>query len=114
VPVGYVAANGTVLIKFLNAAADGVQTNVGVDFLSVRAVMDGGQDWLMKNSSPGTVHVVAVWMTNSTLHQRYAKDVFISSGETTNSLFDGLSMPSGSLVAKVVTERGNVAILSIG
>jgi hypothetical protein len=110
VPKDYVAANGTVLVKFLNGATDGNQTTVAVDFLGVRAVMDGGQDWLVKNSSPETIHVVAVWITNSTRHERYDKDVFINSGETDGSLFANLSMPSDSCVTKVVTERGNVAI----
>lgn len=114
IPKDYVAANGTVLIKFLNGFTDGNQTTVGVDFLGVRAVMDGGQDWLLENSSPETIHVVAVWITNSTLHQRYNKDVFINSGETNDALFTGLNMPSGSFVAKVVTERGNVIILPSG
>jgi len=35
IPKEYVAANGTVLLKFFNAVADGSQTNVAIDFLSV-------------------------------------------------------------------------------
>jgi hypothetical protein len=114
IPKDYIAANGTILVKFQNAAPDGNQTTVAVDFLGVRAVMDGGQDWLLKNSSPETIHVVAVWITNSTLHQRYTKDVFLDAGETNDNLFSGLSAPSGSFVAKVVTDRGNVAVLRVG
>jgi hypothetical protein len=110
--VNYVATNGTILVKFQNGAYDGNQTTVSVDFLGVKAFMDGDQDWFVKNSSPETIHVVAVWISNSTVHQRFNKNVFINSGETDESLFEGISMPSGTFVAKVVTERGNVVILS--
>jgi hypothetical protein len=113
-PSGYMASNGTVQLKFFNAAADGNQTTVGVDFLGVRAVMDGGEDWLLENLSPQTIHVVAVWLTNSTLHQRHNKDVFINSGETNSALFNDVSLPAGSYMAKVVTERGNTAVLTAG
>ena len=72
----------------------------------------GEVDLKLTNSSPETVHIVAVWVTSSTVHTRYPVDLFLNSGEATANLFENINLPSGNFVAKVVTERGNVAIYS--
>ncbi len=108
----YISDTGVIRIKFFDEGLPTNQTVVDVDFLGVRTIA-GGTQLEIKNSSPLTVHVVAVWITDATAHQRYAVDWFLNAGETANCTV-GASLPQGAFVAKVVTERGNVAVFSSG
>ena len=66
----------------------------------------------IKNTGPVSVHIVAVWITNSTSHQRYDADLFLNSGEPFTYIRDDIAFPEDAFVAKIVTERGNIAIFS--
>ena len=107
----YVRDDGTLLVEFFDEGLSMNQTMVGVDFFGVRAIVDGACVEL-KNSSPLTVHVVAAWIINSTSHQRYDADLFINSGEEASYTRIDVSLPRSNFVAKVVTERGNVAVFT--
>ena len=73
-----------------------------------------GVDLELKNESPFSVHVVAVWVTNATLHQRYPADLYLNSGETASYLRGDVALPNGTVTVKAVTERGNMAVFSSG
>ncbi|HVO36637.1 MAG TPA: hypothetical protein VMT01_00515 [Candidatus Acidoferrum sp.] len=107
--MNYVDSNGTLLLKFLDEGVSTNQTIVQVDFFSVRAAIDGAA-FDLRNSSPMTTHIVAVWIVNSTNHQRYEANLFINSGETALYLRVDISLPQDQFIAKVVTEKGNVAV----
>ena len=107
----YIHSNGTINVKFVDQDADSDQTSVGIDFLGVRVKMDGTQ-FTFKNDGALTLHLVSLWMINSTDHQRYDINVFVNSAATKNYLRDDISLPTGSYTVKVVTERGNVAVYS--
>ena len=77
----YIAENGTILIEFFDEGISTNQTVVGIDFLAVRAIIDGAR-LDVRNSSPLSIHIVAVWITNSTFHQRYSADLFMNAGES--------------------------------
>jgi hypothetical protein len=66
----------------------------------------------IENSSPLTIHVVAIWITDATNHKQYSVDLFLNSGESANYTIE--SLPQSDFVAKVVTERGNTAVFSSG
>ena len=66
----------------------------------------------IKNTGPVSVHIVAVWITNSTAHQRYDADLFLNSGEPVTYIRDDIAFPEDAFVAKIVTERGNIAVFS--
>ena len=66
----------------------------------------------IKNTGPVSVHIVAVWITNSTTHQRYDADLFLNSGEPVTYMRDDITFPENAFVAKIVTERGNIAVFS--
>jgi hypothetical protein len=108
----YVATNGTIILQ-LYSNTDTSQTTVSIDFFGVRALIIGS-DFELKNSSPESVHIVSLWVTNSTLHQRFSADLFLNSGESTELIRADVSLPQGTFIAKVVTERGNAAIFSTG
>lgn len=66
----------------------------------------------IKNTGATSLHIVAVWVTNSTLHQRYNADVFLNAGESTTYNLTDIVVPQDAFLAKVVTERGNLAVFS--
>jgi Na+-transporting NADH:ubiquinone oxidoreductase subunit NqrC len=72
-----------------------------------------GTNMDIKNTGPLSLHIVAVWISTST-HQRYDADLFLNSGESVTYFRDDIEFPKGAFVAKVVTERGNVAVFSEG
>ena len=66
----------------------------------------------IKNTGAISLHIVAVWVTNSTMHQRYDADVFLNAGESTTYNRTDIEVPQKAFLAKVVTERGNLAVFS--
>jgi len=66
----------------------------------------------IKNTGSVSLHIVAVWVTNSTLHQRYSANVFMNAGESIAYNRTDITVPQGVFLAKVVTERGNIAVFS--
>ena len=107
----YVHNNGTINVKFVDQGADGEQTSVDIDFLGVNVKMDGTK-FTFENDGGLTVHIVSLWIINSTDHKRYDISVFVNSAETKNYLRDDISLPTGGYTVKVVTERGNTAVYS--
>jgi len=71
-----------------------------------------GSQFTFENDGGLTVHLVSLWIINSTDHQRYDISVFVNSAETKNYLRDDISLPTGSYTVKVITERGNTAVYS--
>jgi len=105
----YVNDNGTLLIELRDEGLNTTQTIVGIDFFGVDAVINGTR-FDMRNSSPFTTHIVAIWMLNSTYHQRYDVDMFINSGEEATYIRADISLPETDFAAKIVTEKGNTAV----
>jgi len=107
----YISANGTIRVKFCNINPDANQTIIDIDFIGVRAVVDG-TSFTIKNNGASTIHVVSLWIINSTLHKRYDVNLFVNSGETVSYIRVDIPLPTENL-AKIVTERGNIAVFSI-
>jgi hypothetical protein len=101
--------DGVVQVEFLDQGLNTTQTVVGIDFLAVRAIIDGAQ-FDLKNSSPSTIHIIAIWVVNSTLHQRYTANVYMNSAQQATFVRADISLPKTDFVVKVVTERGNEAV----
>jgi hypothetical protein len=108
----YVHANGTISAKFVDQDTDSEQTSVDIDFLGIRVKLDGPVQFTFENDGGLTVHLVSLWINNSTLHQRYNINVFVNSAETKTSLREDIPIPTGIYTVKVVTERGNIAVYS--
>ena len=71
-----------------------------------------GTSFSIKNTGPLSVRIVAVWISTSTSHQRYDADLFLNSGESITYIREDIEFPKNDFVAKVITERGNIAIFS--
>lgn len=109
----YVQNNGTVRVKLGDAIPDANQTVVDIDFLGIRAVVDGVK-FSLQNDGPTTCHIVAIWIVNSTLHKRYDANFFFNSGMKTNYIRADISLPAHNFIAKVITELGNIAVFRSG
>jgi len=107
----YVLGDGTIDVKLVDEGGDSAQTAVRIDFLGVR-VKTYGTRWSFKNVGGLTVHLVSLWITNSTDHQRIAIDIYMNSAETELYRRDDISLPTGNYIIKIVTERGNTAVYS--
>ncbi|MGQ9530342.1 MAG: hypothetical protein ACUVTC_02775 [Candidatus Bathycorpusculaceae bacterium] len=108
----YVVDNVAMRIKFCDASLDANQTTIDVDFFGVRAVIDGAS-FNFKNNGSITVHIVSIWIIDTTNHQRYNVNLFINAGEETNYIRADISLPE-KFIVKVVTERGNMAVFAEG
>jgi hypothetical protein len=107
----YIRGDGNMNIEFVDTGVDSNQTTIDVDFLAVRVLVEGMQ-FSFQNKGASTCHVVSIWVINSTVHDRYEADVFVSSGERLNYTRMDLVLPTNSYFVKVVTERGNIAVYS--
>jgi len=109
----YVKEDGAMYIKLHDEGPDSNQTTIDIDFLGVRALLDGTL-LVFENEGAMTTHLVSLWVISSTIHQRYDISIFINSGETFSYLLADTRLPDGPYVVKVVTERGNIAVYSEG
>ena len=107
----YVHVNGTVKVKFVDEYSETEQTSVDVDFMGVKVKLDGTR-FVFENEGSLTVHLVSLWIINSTEHQRYDISVFVNSAATQSYLRDDISQLTGNYTVKIITERGNTAVYS--
>ena len=64
----YVSDSGTIYVKLQDNQADANQTIIDIDFLGVRAKIDG-TNFTFKNQGSMTSHLVSLWVINSTNHR---------------------------------------------
>jgi hypothetical protein len=107
----YVWNNGTIYVQFTDQGPDGSSTVIDIDFLGVRTVIDGAR-FSFRNNGSLTSHLVSLWIINATIHQHYDIDVFMNSGENVTYTRVDMRLPPNDFVVKVVTERGNIAVLA--
>jgi hypothetical protein len=107
----YVWNNGTIYVQFVDQGQDSISTTIDIDFLGVRAVIDGAQ-FAFKNEGASTSHLISLWVNNATNHQRYDINLFVNSGENTMYTRVDISLPTDNFIVKVVTERGNIAVFA--
>lgn len=108
----YVRDDGVMYLQFHDGTPElppGTQTKIGLDFLGVR-VKGNWTTFAFNNEGPLTVHIVSLWIIDSSHHKRYDTDFFINSGENATHIRTDTSLPTGNFLAKIVTERGNIAV----
>ena len=107
----YIDSNGTIKVKFVDQVGDNNQTILDIAFFGLRVKM-AGTEFTFKNNGALTLHLVSLWIINSTHHQRYDIEVFVNSAATRNLIHYGVSIPPGNYSVRVITERGNIAVFS--
>jgi len=86
-----------------------------IDIISVEPMSpDNWTRFTFKNTGSVTSHLTGIWITNATSHQRYTADLFLNSGESVSRTFDNIRLHAEPYTVKVVTERGNIAVLQKG
>ena len=105
----YLNSNGTVYLKIQETGSGSNQTTIDIDQVAIR-VAANTVVFTFKNAGPDTTHLVALWIDNSTLHQRHELNLYVNSGDTVSYSLADVSLPNGSYTIRVVTERGNIAI----
>jgi hypothetical protein len=107
----YIGTGGTMYVKFTDGQSDPKQTTIDIDYLTVR-VLVRGTAITVQNTGSLTAHLVSLWISNSTSHQRYDLDTYVNSGCTAQIIRSDITLPSTSSVIKIVTEKGNTAVFS--
>jgi hypothetical protein len=67
-------------------------------------------NFTFSNEGPSTVHIVSLWIVNSTYHKHYDADLFVNSGENSMYVRTDVALPAQDFLLKVVTEKGNLAV----
>jgi len=106
------ATDGCVRVKVVDRnIGDNVLTLLNIDLLAIRVILKGSC-FKFRNSGFLTAHVVALWVIDSANnHTRYEMNLFLNQREAITYWTD-ITWSSGSYVIKVVTARGNIAIVS--
>ena len=107
----YISESGRIYVRLHDNQADINRTNIDIDFLAVRATVNG-MKLTLQNKGSLTCHLVSVWISNSTSHRRYDMNVFINFGDSISYICIDINLPSNPYTVKVVTERGNMAVFS--
>jgi hypothetical protein len=105
----YVHNNGTLLVKLYDEVVDINQTTIDIDFFGIRAIIDG-TTFDLKNSGATSIRIVSIWIINLIDHKRYDANFFMNSGENGVYTRADISLPTVGFIARVITERGNVAV----
>jgi hypothetical protein len=105
----YLNNNGTIFVKFQDNLINVNQTSIDIDFLAVRAVIDGAE-FVLQNKGSVTTHLVSLWVNTLTEHRRYDVNLFINSGDAACYIRDDITLPQGPFIVKIVTERGTTSI----
>jgi hypothetical protein len=64
-----------------------------------------------QNNGALTAHLVSLWVDNATDHQHFDINLFVNAGENATDTMN-ITLPTGSFLVKVVTERGNIAVFA--
>ena len=104
-------ATGYWKIKITGVKSGTTQFDFKADFIEFCEQNVNGALLTFENSGPLTAHIIAVWVSNSTSHQRYTVNLFINSGENLSQVCPEVCILDGNYTMKIVTERGNMAVL---
>jgi hypothetical protein len=107
----YVSDNGTIYVKFIDQGQDINSTTIDIDFLGIRAIIDGTR-FTFQNEGALTSHLISLWVNTATNHQHYDINLLVNSGENTTYTRADITLPTENFAVKVVTERGNIAVLT--
>ncbi|MEM1659746.1 MAG: hypothetical protein QXR17_01160 [Candidatus Bathyarchaeia archaeon] len=84
---------------------------IDLDFLGIKVLLNGTL-FVIRNSGAVTAHIVSIWINNVVVHKRYEADIFINPGEKISCIRGDIQLPAGLFTAKVVTDRGNIAVFT--
>ena len=109
----YVRDDGVMYIQLHDGSPEAPkkETKVSIDFFGV-CVKENWTSFTFSNEGPLTVHIVSLWIINSTCHKRYDANFFVNSGENATYIRTDINLPAEIFLVKIVTERGNNVVLT--
>jgi hypothetical protein len=109
-PTDFRNSTGYWKVKAKGVKAGVTQFDSKADLIELKTDKDGGTFFTFKNEGSLTLHLVSLWINNSTHHQRYDINIFINSGDTAAHTYTNVILPDKPYNVKVITERGNTAV----
>lgn len=106
------AGNWKMKVKGVKGAEK--QFDFKADWVEFKPTKAAGTLFTFRNGGSSTCHLVSLWILNSAIHQRYDIDVFINSGDTSAYARGDINLPEGQCTVKVVSDRGNIEVYSVG
>jgi len=82
-----------------------------VQILSAAKTVDG-TTFTFQNKGSVTSQLVSLWVDNTTIHQRYDMNLFISAGDSVNYTRNDISLVDNASIVKIVTERGTISVFN--
>ena len=83
-----------------------------IEITNVSRVTDpDGINLTIRNNGSTTARVSSLWINNSTHHERYDIDLFINAGDSISYTHYNVFLPNSPFLYKLVTYRGNLAII---
>ncbi|NWF87179.1 hypothetical protein HXY32_05160 [Candidatus Bathyarchaeota archaeon] len=110
-PAHFRNATGQWRMKIRGVKATDTQFDLRVDLIEYK-VTEIATRFTFKNKGSLTTHLVSLWIINSTVHKHYNINVFVNSGEILSYDDVNTVLPNGEYIAKVVTQRGNIAVFT--
>jgi len=66
----------------------------------------------LQNKGSVTVHLVSLWIDNTTSHQRYDMDLYVNAGDSANYTLSDMALVDNASIVKVITERGTISVFN--
>jgi hypothetical protein len=111
-PTDFRNSTGYWKVKVKGVKADAAPFDFKADLIEFKAVKGEETLFTVRNEGALTLHIVSLWINNSTQHQRYDVNIFINSGETTSLTYGDITLPDKPYDIKIITERGNAAVFA--
>jgi nitrogen fixation-related uncharacterized protein len=67
----------------------------------------------LHNKGSVTVHLVSLWISSPTIHQRYDINLFINAGDSINYTCSDVNLMNNASLIKVVTDRGTTSVFKL-
>lgn len=83
-----------------------------IQITNVRLISPNILHLTIQNKGSVPVRVIAIWISNNTLHERIPSDLYIDSSQTATHMVAYTLKINDFYVIKAVTERGNIATFS--
>jgi hypothetical protein len=111
-PTDFRNSTGYWKVKIKGVKKTSTPFNLKVDLVELKTTSNVGTTFTFSNSGPTTLHIVAIWMIDAANHKRYEVNLFVNAGGVTSIIHNGIILPDNPYIIKVVTERGNIAVLT--
>jgi len=106
-----IIVSNVILTSYQMNQFDWERMQENVEIVNVASTVDG-TTFTLQNKGSVTVHLVSLWVDNTTIHQRYDMDLYINAGDSVNYTLSNIGSVDNASIVKVVTDRGTISVLN--